>query len=88
MSKLISLSKTAGFALAFGIVGMSVSAYEIKHGYPAESGMTYYGVCQNGKDLVVLEKEDGQFVYEGPSSKGVLKTDGTLDKAARKACGE
>lgn len=71
-----------------GIVGPNISAYEIKHGYTAENGMVYYGNCENGKELMVLEAKDGSFVYEGPSAKGVIKTGGDLDQAARKACGE
>jgi len=88
MSKLLSFCKVFIFASMLSVVGTNLSAYEIKHGYSADNGMTYYGVCENGKDLVVLETTDGKFVYEGPASKGVIKKDGSLDVAARKACGE
>ena len=88
MNKFVSFGKISIFAFMLGVVGSTLTAYEIKHGYSAENGMVYYGSCENGKELMVLEAKDGSFVYEGPVSKGILKIGGDLDKAARKACGE
>lgn len=88
MNKFVSLCKISFFTVIFGVVGTSIAAYEIKHGYPTDNGMVYYGSCEDGKELMVLESKDGSFAYEGPKSKGVIKTGGDLDKAARKACGE
>lgn len=88
MKKIVSVLKVCVLASAVSFCCINVSAYEIKHGYSADSGMEYYGTCDNGKDLMVLEAKDGSFKYEGPSSKGKMKKGGDLDKAARKACGE
>lgn len=88
MNKFVSFCKISFFTCMLGVVGVSLSAYEIKHGYPTDDGMVYYGNCENGNELMVLEAKDGSFAYEGPKSKGVIKTGGNLDQAARKACGE
>ncbi|MBT8142575.1 MAG: hypothetical protein HKN88_07360 [Gammaproteobacteria bacterium] len=88
MKNLTNFLKAAVLAITLSICSLSVSAYEIKHGYSADDGMAYYGVCKNGKDLMVTKTKDGTFKYEGPASKGKLKKGADLDKAARKACGE
>ncbi len=88
MNKFVALSKISFIAFTLGVVGTSLSAYEIKHGYPTDNGMVYYGSCANGSELMVLESKDGSFAYEGPKSKGIIKAGGNLDQAARKACGE
>ena len=88
MNKFVSFCKISFFAFMLGVVGSTLSAYEIKHGYTADNGMIYYGSCENGKELMVLAAKDGSFVYEGPAAKGILQTNGNLDIAARKACGE
>jgi len=84
--KVSSLSKLLLASSLFIFSSYSVSAYEIKHGYSTDNGMAYYGTCNDGKDLMVVEKQDGTADYEGPKGKGKVK--GGMDKAARKACGE
>lgn len=88
MKKLVSAVKVCAVVSVFGLFSLNASAYEIKHGYSADNGMSYYGKCKNGKDLMVIEAKDGSFEYEGPSAKGKLKKGANLDKAAKKACGE
>jgi len=88
MNKFVSILKVSIFTSFVGMCCLNLSAYEIKHGYSADNGMEYYGTCNNGKDLMVLENKDGTYKYEGPSSKGKMKKGADLDKAARKACGE
>ena len=88
MNKFVSFCKVSTFAFLLGVVGSTLTAYEIKHGYSADDGMIYYGSCENGEELKVFEGKDGSFAYEGPASKGMIKAGGDLDKAARKACGE
>ena len=88
MKKYVSVLKVSVFTCVVGLASLSATAYDIKHGYSAGEGMTYYGTCKNGKELMVLETKEGGFQYEGPSAKGELKKGANLDKAARKACGE
>jgi len=88
MKKIMTVIKICGLAGALGLASFNVSAYEIKHGYSADDGMAYYGVCADGKDLMVIEAKDGSYKYEGPASKGKMKKGSDLDKVARKACGE
>lgn len=88
MSKMIAVLKISAVAGLVASISLNVSAYEIKHGYSADEGMAYYGVCENGKELMILEKKDGSLKYEGPASKGKMKKGTDIDKAARKACGE
>lgn len=85
--KVTLLGKVMLSASLFAFSSFSASAYEIKHGYSVTDGMEYYGVCDNGKDLMVMENfKGGVSVYEGPAGKGKVK--GSMDEAARKACGE
>lgn len=66
----------------------SAQAYNIKHSYSAPGNATeYYGLCSNGQHLMVVERADGDYRYEGPAGEGTVK-DGNLDSAAKAACGE
>ncbi len=85
--KVNSLAKLALSAALLSFSTFSASAYQIKHGYSVTDGMEYYGVCDNGKELQVVENfKAGISTYSGPSGKGKVK--GSMDEAARKACGE
>jgi len=65
----------------------SAFAYKIKHGYSVANGMEYYGKCDTGEDVMVYEDfKSGESMYKGPKGEGKVK--GSMDAAARKACGE
>ena len=65
------------------------NAYSINHSYSGQKNSTeYYGACDNGQLIKVIEHSDGHFSYEGPAGRGEFRGDGTLDKAAAAACGE
>ena len=73
-----------------GIASLAVSAhaYSIKHSYSAPGNATeYYGQCSDGTQLMVVEDANGQFSYKGPAGKGKV-SNGSLDSAAKAACGE
>lgn len=66
----------------------AAGAYNIKHSYTGAGNSTeYYGSCANGEQVVMIERANGQWDYEGPAGDGTVK-DGDLDEVARKACGE
>ncbi len=70
------------------ILAPAASAYSIKHSYSGAGNSTeYHGLCANGEEIVMIEKANGVWDYEGPSGDGSIKG-GDLDQVARKACGE
>ena len=70
------------------LLAPAAGAYSIKHSYSGAGNSTeYYGLCANGEEIVMIEKANGVWNYEGPQGDGTVK-DGDLDKVARKACGE
>lgn len=78
----------ATFATASLLWVASAHAYNIKHSYSAPGNATeYYGLCANGAQMMLVEKADGRFSYEGPAGVGTVATGG-LDSAAKAACGE
>ena len=71
------------------LLGLATNGYgySIKHSYSGKNKSTeYYGVCNNGQLLKVVEHADGRFSYEGPAGRGADRA--SLDKAAVAACGE
>ncbi len=74
---------------ALGLFAAASHAYSIKHSYSGKDNSTeYYGSCDNGQLLKVVEHRDGRFSYEGPAGNGTVRGTGALDKAAAAACGE
>ncbi|MEM7082450.1 MAG: hypothetical protein AAF465_06920 [Pseudomonadota bacterium] len=70
------------------LLAPAASAYSIKHSYSAAGNATeYHGQCANGEAIVMVEKANGVWSYEGPRGDGTVE-DGDLDQVARKACGE
>ena len=70
------------------LLAPAASAYSIKHSYTGAGDATeYYGMCANGEEVVMVEKANGVWSYEGPDGDGTMKG-GNLDTVARKACGE
>lgn len=64
-------------------------AYSIKHSYSGKNNSTeYYGSCNNGQLLKIVEHADGRYSYEGPAGDGTVRGAGALDRAAAAACGE
>lgn len=83
MKKVFAMLATATLLAASG-----AQAYNIKHSYSAPGDATeYYGQCANGAMLMIVESADGRFRYEGPAGEGV-DPKGSLDSAAKAACGE
>lgn len=73
---------------AVALLAVSAQAYNIKHSYSAPGNATeYYGQCSDGTQLMVVEDANGKFSYEGPAGQGVVNN-GSLDAAAKAACGE
>ncbi|MFK8028855.1 MAG: hypothetical protein AB8G18_01330 [Gammaproteobacteria bacterium] len=70
------------------LLAPAANAYSIKHSYSAAGNATeYHGMCASGEEIVMIEKANGAWSYEGPSGDGTVQS-GDLDKVARKACGE
>lgn len=67
----------------------SANAYTIKYSYPGENSATeYFGSCESGGNLKVVEHDDGRYAFEGPAGSGEIRGQYGLDKAAAAACGE
>ena len=64
-------------------------AYSIQHSYSSANNSTeFYGACNDGQLLKVVQHSDGRFSYEGPAGQGIVRSPGGLDEAAAAACGE
>ncbi|MFK8017978.1 MAG: hypothetical protein AB8G17_21335 [Gammaproteobacteria bacterium] len=84
MRRVFALAAVASIACTAG-----AHAYNIKHSYSAPGNATeFYGQCSNGKEMMLVKGADGRFSYEGPQGKGTLNGGGSLDAAAKAACGE
>ncbi len=82
MKRVFALAAVASIALTTG-----AHAYSIKHSYSAPGNATeFYGQCSSGAEMVLVKRADGQFAYQGPAGEGTLS--GSLDAAAKAACGE
>lgn len=75
-------------ATLLGLVA-TAQAYSIKHSYSGNNNsIEYYGACDDGQLIKIVEHADGSFSWEGPAGSGTLRTRGSLDEAAAAACGE
>lgn len=64
-------------------------AYTIKYSYPGDDNATeYFGSCEGGENLKIVEHDDGRYAFEGPAGTGETRGQYGLDKAAAAACGE
>lgn len=75
--------------LCISAVTTATHAYTIKYSYKGENNATeYFGACDGGENLKVVELGDDRYAFEGPAGSGEIRGQYGLDKAAAAACGE
>ena len=81
----MKFERLAAVAAALVFSG-SAYAYSITHSYSGGQNTEYYGACESGELFVLVDAGNEVFSYEGPAGSGEVR--GTMDTAARAACGE
>ena len=81
----MKLGQLTALAAAF-LVASTAYGYSITHSYSGGQNTEYYGACENGEMFVLVDAGNETFNYEGPAGSGEIR--GSMDAAARTACGE